>query len=355
MPRLVEESLDQAFRICRALAKDDDDVALVFAQLGERRLRIGLAALLDRRLVAPQALRRFLASGPRDLTAAVARAGVRPRGCAMLFAQRPGGLDAFLAAGRCAHPQFAMLAADIARARATAADDRPASTTAQGQAAFRVLVDRLRGYFMTQDGQPRDKALRGDRLQERPLRRPTTPGNGIARGRRRSRRRSPKRCAAFRRDLNVIQSRGVWRMFAVALRNTRAPRSARAARFLRRARARGQAAAGDGRVRAAAGSGSNPAITTCSSTSSRTPAARSGSWWRSWCAVGGRVGRVGRRASAVDLHRRRSEAVDLWLSRCRRRRAGRGGAFHRGAAAGRRSAAAPFRSASDRCRRCWHL
>ena len=52
-PRLIGESLDQALRICRGVARDDDDVALVFAQLGERRLRAGLAALLDRRLVAP--------------------------------------------------------------------------------------------------------------------------------------------------------------------------------------------------------------------------------------------------------------------------------------------------------------
>src|SRR5207247_1551324 len=72
VPRLIEESLDQALRICRAVAREDDDVALVFAQLGERRLRAGIAALVDRRLVAPQALRRFLQSGPRNLTAAMA-------------------------------------------------------------------------------------------------------------------------------------------------------------------------------------------------------------------------------------------------------------------------------------------
>jgi hypothetical protein len=36
VPRLVGESLDQALRICRGVARDDDDVALVFAQLGER-------------------------------------------------------------------------------------------------------------------------------------------------------------------------------------------------------------------------------------------------------------------------------------------------------------------------------
>src|SRR5204862_5573409 len=32
VPRLIAESLDQALRICRAVAREDDDVALVFAQ-----------------------------------------------------------------------------------------------------------------------------------------------------------------------------------------------------------------------------------------------------------------------------------------------------------------------------------
>src|SRR5215218_3386066 len=49
VPRLVDESLDRALRICRALAQDDENVALVFAQLGDRRARGGLAALLRRR------------------------------------------------------------------------------------------------------------------------------------------------------------------------------------------------------------------------------------------------------------------------------------------------------------------
>src|SRR5204862_5001181 len=64
VPRLVGDALDQAFRICRASAAGDNDVALVFAQLGERRLRAGIAALLDRRLVAPQVLRRLRQTGP---------------------------------------------------------------------------------------------------------------------------------------------------------------------------------------------------------------------------------------------------------------------------------------------------
>src|SRR3954470_18290909 len=112
VPRLVGESLDQALRICRGLASEDDDVALVFAQLGERRLRAGISALLDRRLVAPHALRRFLQQGPRDLTAATACATSAAR-VRDLFSGVRGGLDPFLADGPTHHPQFAMLAADV--------------------------------------------------------------------------------------------------------------------------------------------------------------------------------------------------------------------------------------------------
>jgi hypothetical protein len=112
MPRLIEVALDRSLRICRAMARDDDDVGLVFAQLGERRLRLGLAALLGRRLVAPSLLRRYLADGPRDLTAAVA-CGTAAERLGHLFADMPGGLESFLRSGPMGHPQFALLAADI--------------------------------------------------------------------------------------------------------------------------------------------------------------------------------------------------------------------------------------------------
>src|SRR5215213_8942990 len=92
VPRLVDESLDRALRICRAVAGDDERVALVFAQLGDRRARTGLAALLNRRIVAPEVLGRYLAKGPRDLT--VQRAALH--GASLLldvFASMRGGLD----------------------------------------------------------------------------------------------------------------------------------------------------------------------------------------------------------------------------------------------------------------------
>src|SRR5919202_1230003 len=35
VPRLIDESLDRALRICRSAAREDENIALVFAQLGD--------------------------------------------------------------------------------------------------------------------------------------------------------------------------------------------------------------------------------------------------------------------------------------------------------------------------------
>ena len=211
VPRLVDEALGQALRICRAVARDDDDVALVFALLGEQRLRAGLGALLDRRLVAPQALRRYLERGPLDLTAATAC-----RAAAQRLRDLFGGPEfaAALADGPVRHLQFAMLAEDIRRLCADARG--PAVETRSGQAAFRALVDRLRAYFLTQEGRPRGAAFTGTGF---------TAGDCASdaawkRHRRLAAAAAPQVAEAirgFRRDLNVVMSRGVWRIFAVAL------------------------------------------------------------------------------------------------------------------------------------------
>jgi ATP-dependent helicase/nuclease subunit A len=242
MPRLIEEALDRSLRICRAMARDDDEVALVFAQLGERRLRLGLAALLDRRLVAPALLRRYLADGPRDLTAAVACRTAANR-LGQLFADLPGGLESFLRSGPIGHPQFVLLAADIA---ALCADTevvqafRPAGAglkarttsgvdfdTRAGQAAFRALADRLRGYFLTQDGKPRGERFSGTVFRaahcasETAWKQHRAAASAIAPA-------IANAVSAFRRDLNVVLSRGVWRMFAVTTAQYRRALDARA-------------------------------------------------------------------------------------------------------------------------------
>ena len=225
VPRLVASSLDRALRICRALAREDDDVALVFAQLGERRLRAGIAALLDRRLVAPDALRRFLQTGPRDLTAARACAAAAGR-LRDIFAGARDGVEFFLADGPRRHPQFAMLAADIrALSRAASADDPEGSAfhrsdAAAGraeQAAFRNLVDRRRAYFLTQEGKPR-----GDRFAGTPFTAADCDSpDAWKRHRATAAQLAPavaNAIKAFRRDLNAVMSRGVWRVFGIALR-----------------------------------------------------------------------------------------------------------------------------------------
>jgi ATP-dependent helicase/nuclease subunit A len=212
VPRLIEEALDRALRICRAVAKDDDDVALVFAQLGERRLRPGLSMLLDRRLVAPKLLGRYLIKGPRDLTAASACAQAATR-LREIFAMARDGLDTFLNDGPLTRPHFAMLADDI---RTLCGPETPEFEAREAQAAFRVLIDRLRGYFLTQDGRPRGKNFTGtifkasDCHAEDAWRRHRQSASDLAQ-------RVADAIRAFRRDLNVVLSRGVWRMFAVTL------------------------------------------------------------------------------------------------------------------------------------------
>ncbi|HYM26285.1 MAG TPA: UvrD-helicase domain-containing protein, partial [Vicinamibacterales bacterium] len=194
VPRLIESSLDLAFRICRGVAREDEDVALLFAQLGERRLRAGIAALLDRRLLAPQALQRFL-RGPRDITAASACEAAARR-LADAFASLPYGQDAFLRDGPRHHRQFAMLADDI----------RHVTDRAAVPAVFRDFIDRLRAYFMTQEGRPR-----GDRFAGTPFSAVDCDTDDAWRRHRASAGQIAEPIAnaikAFRRDLNVIMSR----------------------------------------------------------------------------------------------------------------------------------------------------
>jgi ATP-dependent helicase/nuclease subunit A len=205
VPRLVSESLDRALRICRSLATEDEHVALVFAQLGDRRARAGLAALLDRRIAAPAVLRRFLSAGPRDLTlATAARRG--SRALMDVFAGMRGGLDRFLETGPL-EPPFVILRRQLsALATCLETDDDP--DPADVHAAFA----RAREHFLTQDGEPRTKMLlykkddfasATDWQVHRDL--VFTHAAAIV-----------DAYAAYRRDLNVLVSRGVWRMFKVA-------------------------------------------------------------------------------------------------------------------------------------------
>ena len=204
VPRLIDESLDRALRICRGVARDDEHVALVFAQLGDRRARAGLAALLNRRLVAPAVLSRFLTRGPRDLTLASAiRRGAA--GLLDVFARMRGGLERFIETGP-PEPPFGLLTRHLL-ALADVVDRHAAPDPAALQAAFA----RARAHFLTQDGEPRKNNPYKKSLffseTDWQAHRDLVVGHAAA---------IAQAYAAYRRDLNVLVSRGVTRMYAIA-------------------------------------------------------------------------------------------------------------------------------------------
>jgi ATP-dependent helicase/nuclease subunit A len=205
VPRLVEESLDHALRTLTSLARTEPDVALVFAQLGMSRTRVGLASLLERRLVADNALDRFLAKGPSHLTAEDACRDAASRLQAVLGGVA-GGLPQFLKDGPVEHPRYQLLVREL---------ERVPSLAQAGTAAVRAVLERVAAHFLTADGNPRRSAT------IHPYRSAHYPTE--IRGKRH--RASVLQLApeiervmfAFNRDLNVVLARGVRRMYAVAL------------------------------------------------------------------------------------------------------------------------------------------
>ena len=206
VPRLVEEALDRALRICLVRASKDEELALVLAQLGINRARTGLAHLLQRRLVARQALDRFLASGPRDLRVHdVCRASVTRLQDALHGVA--GGLAAVVADGPVRHPRYRLFARDLARLE-TLCEAPPAQV--------RSVMERARRHFLKADGEPRTTAG-----QLHPYRQEQFDSPAAYR-----RHREAVAAAAplvknaldaFARDLNVVLARGVRQMFAIAL------------------------------------------------------------------------------------------------------------------------------------------
>ena len=88
-------------------------------------------------------------------------------------------------------------------------------------------MDRLRGYFLTQDGKPRGERFSGTVFRaahcdsEAAWKQHRAAASAIAPA-------IANAVSAFRRDLNVVLSRGVWRMFAVTTAQYRRALDARA-------------------------------------------------------------------------------------------------------------------------------
>jgi ATP-dependent helicase/nuclease subunit A len=209
VPRLIATSLDRTLRILVGKARTDGDIALVLAQLGIARTREGLATLLDRRLVAWDALDRFLARGPRDLTSAAICAAAAAALRATIE-RIPGGFERFLADGPVEHPRYALFVREARRLGDLR--DAPDRTVRAG-------LERVSGHFLTNEG----KARKGTAIH------PYNTAHYPSREAMRRHRDAVMQAApaieaamfAFNRDLNVVLARGVRRMFGVALEQYR--------------------------------------------------------------------------------------------------------------------------------------
>jgi ATP-dependent helicase/nuclease subunit A len=229
VPRLVDEALDRALRTCRNLAREDEHVALVFAQLGDRRARAGLAGLLGRRIVAPEILGRYLSSRNRDLT--IQDAARRGAGALLaVFESMRGGLDRFLDTGPL-HPSFRLLLRRLRELEAvfSNSDEMAGSESSTRSAIDPALVQesfrKVREHFLTQDGEPRRllppkyKKAAFASAADWQTHKDFVVGHAAA---------ILDAHRSWRRDLNVLVARGVRRMFRVAESEYRRTLDARA-------------------------------------------------------------------------------------------------------------------------------
>ncbi len=200
VPRLVEDAVDRTLAVGAALAADDPGVAMLLAQLGPFRTRVALTNLLERRLVVPEALHRFLAASPRGLTGdSVCRDAARRLNDQIGGARR--SLNVLLETGPFDDPSFALVARDLARLGDLTKADAP---------TVRGSLDRIREFFLTQKGTARTGFGRGTRLSASARRRFQVAASELA----------PLVSEAVRGldgNLNLVMVRAVQRLFGVAV------------------------------------------------------------------------------------------------------------------------------------------
>ena len=122
-------------------------------------------------------LRRFLQTGPRDLTAAIGVPGVgraaarhlrrRPRRAGRVPRRRPAPSSAVRDAGgghQRAVREIHNRLNDQIHNRIRSPQSAIRDVDARGSGAFRALIDRLRAYFLTQEGKPRGEKFTGTRF-----------------------------------------------------------------------------------------------------------------------------------------------------------------------------------------------
>jgi len=201
-PRFTEASLDRALRIGRGLSLDDSDVALLFTELGEPRIRKGLAALLDRRLVAGDALNRFLRGKDMSVEIACTRLLQSLKAAASAKASAgQGSVAEGLKASGPDDPAFALLVRDIDLITA----GRPTP------ARLRGALDRLADLVLTQKGEPRKRPIHTKAMFKSAAHYDRHKQIVLGLGP-----HIESAVDTFRRDINLVLARGVRRLFAIA-------------------------------------------------------------------------------------------------------------------------------------------
>jgi ATP-dependent helicase/nuclease subunit A len=151
--RLVEMALDRTLRECRDRAPFDEGIRLVLAQMTLPRLAEGLRALLERRFVAPAALRRYLGRQVRQVRSEAASAERARQDLRMRLEAVPGGLRAWMATAPPDSPLWALFRLDLLRLVAPSAD-QPMTP-----AEVRAALDGLSRWVLTREGSPRKKPI----------------------------------------------------------------------------------------------------------------------------------------------------------------------------------------------------
>ncbi len=199
IPRLVEEAVERALSLGSVLAKADEDLAMLLAQLGAWRTRNALTSLLGRRLVVPSAMHRFLAASPGGLSGPGVCTAAANRLVDRLAGAR-GDLDVLLDMGPSDDPRFALVARDLRRLSELTGADAP---------TIRASLDRMREFFLTRHGTVR-VSFRAAPSDARARRRYRAAGcvlgaivRDVLRG--------------LDRDLNLVMARSIQRLFGVAV------------------------------------------------------------------------------------------------------------------------------------------
>ena len=201
-PRFVEASLDSALSIGRGISLDDPDVALLFTELGEPRLRKALTALLDRRLVAGDALNRFLRGREMSIETACSRLVHALRGgLASITGDDTRAVQAFVATGPDV-PGFDLLAREMRELMS----DPPLAP-----ARLRGALDRLSELVLTKQGEPRKRPAhtKAQFRSAADYERHKVIVSGLGP-------HVQAAAEAFKRDINLVLARGVRRLFAIA-------------------------------------------------------------------------------------------------------------------------------------------